>query len=722
MSRLSFILVSLFATTIVSDAKADIFSAPSSTPLPIHSQYGGVGLLKTRTARMAPDSTLAASVIWNDQQQRYAITFQAAPWLETTFSYTGFERADRNGSTDTFDRQFDIKIKLWDEGLYLPQVAVGLQDFLGTGLFSGEYVVASKRLGPLDLSFGVGWGRLGSRGDAPNPLVELSDRFRNRNSDFGRGGEVNFGQFLQGDDVGFFGGVSYQTPIEGLQLVAEYDSDNNERVVDRNDNPFNFGLVYNPTPGIQLTASYLGLEDINLQATFSAPVGEDIRDDPLGAPPPLYYVREEILLSEGGRDGLLAPVAPPIFTPIPVTDVSFGETIEADLQRLGIDLLGYEAGANAIRVQISNNRYRSEAKAVGRTARILSRYAPANIETFQIVLVDRGLDIAELKLGRSLLEQSAREIGYSISPPSLGFAYIVPGSEPVNGEHRSYDTYPKFNWSIGPDVRYSAFDPDDPLRLELRAEAKASVELAPGLSVSGGISRDIIGNIENATRGSNSVLPRVRTEANRYNQETEIALDRLSVDYLFDVAPNVYGRASAGYLEQMFGGVGGEVLWRPTNSRLAFGADLWYVKQRGFETLFSFQDYDVVTGHASIYYDTPYAHWDVALHAGRYLAGDLGATLEVARRFPNGWEVGAFATLTDVPFEDFGEGSFDKGITLSIPLDWGLPRDTKSKSRLNLRPIQRDGGQRLNSGPSLFKITRSGSQGDIAPQWNTFAH
>jgi hypothetical protein len=214
----------------------------------------------------------------------------------------------------------------------------------------------------------------------------------------------------------------------------------------------------------------------------------------------------------------------------------------------------------------------------------------------------------------------------------------------------------------------------------------------------------------------------VRTDANRYNDETNIGLFRLAGDYVFDIAPNVYGKVSAGFLEQMFAGAGGEILYRPANSRLAFGGELYYVKQRDFDTLFSFRDYEVLTGHASVYYDTPYAHWNVALHAGRYLARDWGATLELSRRFPNGWEVGAFATLTDVPFSEFGEGSFDKGITLSIPLDWGLSRDTKSTASVALRPIQRDGGQRLNPGSRLFGLTRSGSRGEITPQWNTFAH
>ena len=60
--------------------------------------------------------------------------------------------------------------------------------------------------------------------------------------------------------------------------------------------------------------------------------------------------------------------------------------------------------------------------------------------------------------------------------------------------------------------------------------------------------------------------------------------------------------------------------------------------------------------------------WNVKLDAGRYLAGDYGATFSLSRTFNNGWEIGAFATLTDVKFSTFGEGSFDKGITLKAPL------------------------------------------------------
>ena len=60
--------------------------------------------------------------------------------------------------------------------------------------------------------------------------------------------------------------------------------------------------------------------------------------------------------------------------------------------------------------------------------------------------------------------------------------------------------------------------------------------------------------------------------------------------------------------------------------------------------------------------------FDLKISAGEYLAGDIGSTIEFSRTFPNGVSFGAFATFTDVSTEQFGEGSFDKGIFFNIPI------------------------------------------------------
>jgi hypothetical protein len=124
---------------------------------------------------------------------------------------------------------------------------------------------------------------------------------------------------------------------------------------------------------------------------------------------------------------------------------------------------------------------------------------------------------------------------------------------------------------------------------------------------------------------------------------------------------------------------------------------LAYAKQRDFDRRFDLLDYSTVTGHISAYWATPFYNYDLAVHAGRYLAKDVGATLEVRRTFRNGWQVGLWATLTDVPFDVFGEGSFDKGMYFQVPLDGLFGGSSRNAFSTRVRPIQRDGGQRLEN-------------------------
>jgi hypothetical protein len=169
----------------------------------------------------------------------------------------------------------------------------------------------------------------------------------------------------------------------------------------------------------------------------------------------------------------------------------------------------------------------------------------------------------------------------------------------------------------------------------------------------------------------------------------------------------------------MFAGVSGELLWYPHGNRLALGAELNYVAQRDFDQLFGLRDYQVATGHVSAYYDLGHG-FQAQLDVGRYLAGDLGATFSLDRRFENGWNIGAFATLTDVPFDQFGEGSFDKGIRLTIPLDWISGRPTRARTDLVIRPILRDGGARLNVDGRLYELVRPANGTELTDGWGRF--
>ena len=82
---------------------------------------------------------------------------------------------------------------------------------------------------------------------------------------------------------------------------------------------------------------------------------------------------------------------------------------------------------------------------------------------------------------------------------------------------------------------------------------------------------------------------------------------------------------------------------------------------------FGFSDYENVFSRLNFQVIEPYSDLYFRLSYGEYLATDVGYTFEIARRFENGVEFTGFFTRTDVSEQNFGEGSFDKGIRLKIP-------------------------------------------------------
>ena len=92
----------------------------------------------------------------------------------------------------------------------------------------------------------------------------------------------------------------------------------------------------------------------------------------------------------------------------------------------------------------------------------------------------------------------------------------------------------------------------------------------------------------------------------------------------------------------------------------------------------------------------------------------------MTRRFRNGWSLGVFATFTDVPFEEFGEGSFDKGINVSIPVAWLSGRATRDTVDRTIRPVTRDGGARLQVRDRLYDLTRPLQTDAVTDSWGRF--
>ena len=153
-----------------------------------------------------------------------------------------------------------MKARLWDEGEFRPAVALGINDIVGSGIYGGEYLVASKQFGAIDATLGLGWGRLGSTDLLKNPLSSIFKSFRTRPVITQAGG-TDFSSFFHGPSIGLFGGIVWKSPVDGLSFTAEYSSDRYTlEAADGNFKPrsqINVGASYRVTDGIALGLGWL---------------------------------------------------------------------------------------------------------------------------------------------------------------------------------------------------------------------------------------------------------------------------------------------------------------------------------------------------------------------------------------------------------------------------------------------------------------------------------
>ncbi|MCO4847349.1 MAG: YjbH domain-containing protein [Yoonia sp.] len=678
----------------------------TSTGAESTSLFGTPGLIDMPSAEVYDDGNIALTSSYFGGNLRNTLTFQITPRLQGSFRYSKID--DYQGAIDLFDRSFDLRYQIAREGRIAPSLAVGLRDFGGTGIYSSEYLVATKTVTPtVKITGGLGWGRLGERNGIHSPFVSISEDFGTR-PNVGDGGisttgQLDFGAWLKGD-VALFGGVEWQA-TDKLTLLAEYSSDEYSRETSRGlidqTSPMNVGLKYAFDSGIELGAYYMYGTEAGISVnTIIDPKNPDLSsgldDAPLAIMP-----RDTVAAASWNQPGAQRSV----------TDV-----LQIRLADQGLTLDGVTINANRAAVRVTNTRYGAEAQALGRTMRILANTLPVGVETFDVTFMAGGVPTTTATLRRADLEQLEFALD---GAEQTGARTTLTDASSVGHKDTVAGNFPSFTYGLKPYISPVFFDPDQPVRAEVGAQLSAVYKPAPGVTIAGSVRRPIYDSVSTTTRRSNSVLPRVRTDGIFYAIESDLELSLLTAEYMFRPGPDLYGRVTAGYLEAMFGGVSTELLWHPVDSRLALGAEVNYAVQRDFNQGFGFRDYEIATGHLSAYYSLENS-FQAQLDVGRYLAGDWGGTFTLDREFKNGVKVGGFFTLTDVSFEDFGEGSFDKGIRIEIPLSYFAGEPSLDGLTQVIRPVQRDGGARLNVQNRLYDVTSDYRATGLDNQWGRF--
>ena len=87
------------------------------------------------------------------------------------------------------------------------------------------------------------------------------------------------------------------------------------------------------------------------------------------------------------------------------------------------------------------------------------------------------------------------------------------------------------------------------------------------------------------------------------------------------------------------------------------------------------------------------------IDAGRFLGKDVGAHIDVSRRFDTGARFGAIVALTNCDPDCVGEGSFNKWIYFELPMDlWLAKSSMRSKSNYAWTPLTKDAAQKIEVG------------------------
>lgn len=657
---------------------------------PTQSDFGGVGLWQMPSARMAEEGEIALTASHVQPYDRYNVSLQPLPWLEGIFRYTAVSNRlygpqALSGGQSYKDKSIDVKLHLWSESRYLPDLSVGARDIGGTGLFAGEYVVMSKRFGAFDASLGMGWGYVGARGDVRNPLSIFSDKFDVRPTGGNGTGTFSGNRYFRGP-AALFGGVSYQTPWKWLLLKAEYDGNDYRHEPQRNNqkqaSPINIGAVLRPYRNLDLSVAFERGNTLMLGLTLHTNLAQDSGPGKQLDPPPPK--RENV-----------SAVQPP-------EQVDWADVARTLHDNAGIQVSSITRRGSEVVVKGEQDTYFYSAKGIGRAARVLDNSLGAGVDWFTVVSQQQGLSTVETSVQRQRFQAL---LDHDIT---LGeFRQSVEQNAPTPRREELLYRAPIKRWDQSFSLAYnqSLGGPDAFLLYQIAALYRVDFHFTPNLWWSGVLSADLFDNYDKFKYDAPSELARVRTDVRKYITSSTLTMPVFQLTGTRQLGQDFYGMAYGGMLESMFGGVGGEVLYRPFGERWAIGSNINWLKQRGYDQNFSFRNYHVVTGHVTGYFNLGYKDLLVAVSAGRYLAGDWGATLDVTREFSNGVRMGAYATKTNVSAQQFGEGSFDKGIYVSIPFDLLLPRSTQARAGFVWDPLIRDGGAMLSRRYTLYSLT-----------------
>tara|TARA_B100000674_G_scaffold135991_2_gene105738 strand:+ start:19713 stop:21623 length:1911 start_codon:yes stop_codon:yes gene_type:complete len=603
--------------------------------------HGSIGLINIPTARFFSESSFGFTVYDGNPDQKVTLTSFPFDWLEASFFYTNIQDKpycvydfDPVCAQDFKDKGFNFKLRLKEEG-FLPAIAVGINDIAGTGLYGSEYFVASYGVNNTDFHFGLGWGQLnGSEESFKNPFGIINDSFYERPADANdKGGQFQPSRYFSGGTVSPFFGITHA--INEKYLVKfEYDTTLTPGKIGYKDaeNDFSFGLDFSLTKNFTIGISTERGNSTSIRFTY--------KNDPKISKPRYQYK------NSNHKD----------------SDSDYVKFIR-NLSENGIAVNKILEGSNQLGIQISQFRH-PNLDVIDEIINRAAYNAGLNMP------VKANLTIAELQ-ARTEFDESFEKNSKLIYQRQVK---------------------KKFKTNTRLDVRPFLASREEFFKGALMIENISEYSFLDNFFFSSNIKYSLADNFDDLKYPPVDIYPaQVRSDIKDYliNYDDGIIIGRAQFDYYLSLKKNHHVMLTAGILEEMFNGIGFEYLYFKESSNYAIGFEVFEVKKRDYEMRFGTLDYKNVTSHLNFYYrNYKRIPFDAKISYGEYLAGDEGITIDLSRSFANGTKFGIFASFTDVSTEQFGEGSFDKGIYFNIPVFGNLVN-------YSWRPLTKDPGAKL---------------------------
>ena len=616
-----------------------------------YNNYGIVGLIHTPSARFYDEGVHGVTIYGGTPNQTVTLSSNPYDWFEASFFYTNVQGRpycyadfDEVCEQDFKDKGFNVKFRLKEEGI-LPAIAVGLNDFAGTGIYSSEYIVGSYGINKTDFHFGLGFGLLnGSDAEFRNPLTYLSDSFLIRPSDTaGLGGSFQPSRYFSGETASPFFGLSHAVSNK-LVLKAEYDSSVRPGLVPFRipKNDYNFGFDYVITNKLSVGLFFERGDYASLKFVY--------KENPIKTFNKSSYKKPET--DRGGDD-------------------KYFKLIQ-NLEENGIGVKRITETSRSIGLELT--------QFIHPNMRVVEEIIAQSSKDAGIIKnIKTDIDIANLRAVTELDDDFKR---------NSELIYERKATRAINTQ-------------TGVQFRPFLASREEFFKGALLVENNTEFILGGNLFFNTNLKYSLADNLDDLIYPPVDTFPaQVRSDVKQYlkNIDTGVIIGRAQLDYHLTPLDNHHIMLSGGILEDMFSGAGMEYLFFKPNTNYSFGFELFHVRKRDYEWRFGHLDYENTTATANFYYrNYGTIPFDMKVSAGEYLAGDEGYTIEFSRSFINGVQFGAFATFTDVNTFEFGEGSFDKGIFFNIPIYGNLINYT-------WKPLTKDPGARLVRKNTLYDL------------------